>query len=726
MLSTERIARACARRPWLTLGAWVVGLVLAVASMVSLLDLTTEGEITSNPESERGYALLGEHFRPQPGAELEYVNELVLVRSENVDVDDPRYRIKVEAVLGAVRESGVAHNATSVYESGDEGLVSESRRATLIPVGLMGDCEESAERVVGIAEQSSDADFAVYVTGECSADSDLDRILGEDLKKGELYFGIPAALVVLVLVFGALVAAVVPLLVALFSIAIALGLAALFSQVFDLSVFLFQMTTVMGLAIATDYGLFIVSRYREERAAGREKLDAIAGAGATASRAVLFSGLAFVLAMCGLLLVPDTVLRSLGVGALTVGLVSVLAALTLVPALLGLLGDRVNALRVPLLGRVVGSAGREGGVWSGIARAVMRQPVASLLAALVLLLAAAYPVLDLRLSGPGIRSFPDEAPSKQGFLAVEEEFDVGTVDSAIVVVEGDMTARPLRRAVRRLETSLTRNPAFEDPEVEFSPDDRAASVEALVLGDSRDRAAIDAVRALRSDTVPAIFGETDAAVYVTGETAEEIDYTELMDFWLPRIIAFVLVLSFVLLTIAFRSVVLPFKAILLNLLSVGAAYGLLVLVFEKGVGAGLLGLRETEAVTTWVPLFLFTVLFGLSMDYHVFLLSRIRERYLRTGANDEAVAHAVSTTARVITGAALIIIVVFMGFASGEIAESQQVGFGVAVALLIDATIVRCVLVPASMKLLGAWNWYLPSWLRWLPDPHVEHESTRG
>ena len=211
---------------------------------------------------------------------------------------------------------------------------------------------------------------------------------------------------------------------------------------------------------------------------------------------------------------------------------------------------------------------------------------------------------------------------------------------------------------------------------------------------------------------------------VTGETAEEIDYTALTDVWLPRVIIFVLALSFVLLTIAFRSVVLPLKAILLNLLSVGAAYGLMVLVFQKGVGNELFGLRETQAVTTWVPLFLFAVLFGLSMDYHVFLLSRIRERYLRTGDNEEAVTYAVATTARVITGAALIIIAVFAGFASGDLVETQQVGFGVGIALLIDATIVRCVLVPSSMKLLGRWNWYLPSWLRWLPDPHVEHESS--
>jgi uncharacterized membrane protein YdfJ with MMPL/SSD domain len=724
LLSTQRIARACARRPWVTLGTWALALVLAVFTIIALLDLTTEGEITNDPESERGYALIGEHFPPGPGSD--YVNELVLVRSERVNVDDPRFRIKVDQVLETVRQSGAAHNATSIYESGDQALVAKSRRATLIPVGLTGDCEASADTVTEIAERASDDEFAVTVTGECSADSDLDRILNEDLETGELYFGIPAALVILVLVFGALVAAVVPLVVALFSIAIALGLAALFSQALDLSVFLFQMTTVMGLAIATDYGLFIVSRYREERAAGREKLDAIAGAGGTASRAVLFSGLAFVLAMCGLLLVPDSVLRSLGVGALTVGLVSVLAALTLVPALLGLLGDHVNALRVPLVGRAVDSAGDQGRVWSSIARAVMRRPLVSLLAAVVLLLAAAAPVLDLRLSGPGIRSFPDEAPSKQGFLALEQEFGVGTVDSAIVVVEGDPTARPLRDAIQRLRKSLGGNPAFRDPEVELSPDDQAVKIEALVVGDSRDREAIEAVQSLRNDTVPAIFADTDASVLVTGETAEEIDYTELMDFWLPRIIAFVLALSFLLLTIAFRSIVLPLEAILLNLLSVGAAYGLLVLVFEQGVGNELLGLRETEAVTTWVPLFLFTVLFGLSMDYHVFLLSRIRERYLRTGDNEEAVAHAVSTTARVITGAALIIIAVFAGFASGEIAETQQVGFGVGVALLIDATIVRCVLVPASMKLLGRWNWYLPSWLRWLPDPHVEHENVRS
>ena len=720
-LSTERIARACARHPWLTLGSWVIALILAVVTLVALLDLTSEGELTANPESRQGYDLIGQHFPPSP--DDEYVNELVLVRSQTHTVDDPVFRAKVEAVLREIRASGVAHNAMTFYESSDQALVSEDRGATLIPVGVQGDCEAGGDRLIAITRAAAGDDFEVLVSGECTADADLNRILDEDLKTGELYFGLPAALVILVLVFGALVAALVPLLIALFSIGIALGLAALLSQGLDLSVFLFQMTTVMGLAIATDYGLFIVSRYREERASGRAELPAIAASGGTASRAVLFSGMAFVLAMSGLLLVPDSILRSLGVGAMTVGLVSVVAALTLVPALLGLLGDRVNAVRIPVLGRAVDSAGTEGRFWSRIARAVMRRPVVSLVASVVVLLAAAAPVLDLRLSQAGLRSFPDDAASKAGFVALEEEFGVGTVDSAIVVVAGDTESPKLQAAVDRLVTELESNPAFRQPEVEVSPDRELAVVEALVVGDSRDAEAIGAVEQLRRATVPGVFGGIDARVLVAGETAEEIDYTALMTDWLPRIIAFVLVLSFVLLTVAFRSVVLALKAIFLNLLSVGAAYGLMVLVFQHGIGNEFFGLRETNLVSTWVPLFMFTVLFGLSMDYHVFLLSRIRERYLRTGDNTEAVAHAVATTARVITGAALIVIVVFVGFASGDLVETQQVGFGVAAALLIDATIIRCVLVPASMTLLGKWNWYLPSWLGWIPDPHVERET---
>ena len=651
------------------------------------------------------------------------MNELIVVRSDEATVDDEAFRDKVEALLAEMRSSGAVHNAESWYETEDDALVSASRRAIVIPVGLAGDPEDSADRLVGIVEAADGGGFAVTITGEWTLDRDINELVVHDLKVGELYFGLPAALVILVLVFGALVAAVVPLVVAIFSILVALALSALVGQAFDLSVYLVNMLTVMGLAIATDYGLFILSRYREERSRGRAEIDAIAGAGATASRAVLFSGLAFVLAMAGLLLIPDTVLRSLGVGALAVGLTSVVAALTLLPALLSLLGDRVNRLRIPLLGRSVESAGREGRFWSAIAGAVMRRPVVSVLLSAGILVAAAAPVLDLRMSTSGVRALPDGLPSREGFEALEEEFGVGTADSVLVVVEGDVISAPVREAVELVAGALEASTGFRQPEIERSPGGGAAIVEALVAGYSRDRKAIEAVERLRDEVVPVAFAGVDAEVFVTGETAEEIDYREITTTWLPRVIGFVLALSFVLLTLAFRSIVLPLKAILLNLLSVGAAYGLMVLVFQKGIGNELFGLREVEAVTPWAPLFLFAVLFGLSMDYHVFLLSRIRERYVATGDNTGAVAYAVGSTARVITGAALIIIAVFAGFASGDLVETQQVGFGVGVALLLDATIVRSVLVPASMKLLGRWNWYLPGWLGWLPDPHVERES---
>nr|MBA2474822.1 MMPL family transporter [Actinomycetota bacterium] len=502
-------------------------------------------------------------------------------------------------------------------------------------------------------------------------------------------------------------------------------LTALVGQAFELSFFVVNMISGMGLALGIDYSLFIVSRLREERARGREQLDAIAAAGATASRAVVFSGIAFVLALTGMVLVPDTILRSLAVGAILVGVVSVLAALTLLPALLGLLGDSVNALRIPWLGRAAErSAGQEGRFWGGIVRRVMRRPVVSLVASIALLLAAAAPVLDLHTGSAGIRTLPDRFPAKQGFLALEEAFGVGTNDSVQVVVDGDVRAPAVRAGIRRLEQRLAVNPLFRDPEVQLHEERNLAVVQALVLGDSRDRRAIRAVEQLRAVDVPAALAGTGAEALVTGETAEAIDYSALVGRWLPIVFAFVLGLSFVLLTIAFRSIVVSAKAIGLNLLSVGAAYGLLVLVFQWGVGNELFGFERVEAVEAWVPLFLFSVLFGLSMDYHVFLLSRIRERFTLTGDNSESVAYGVGSTARLITGAALIIIVVFSGFAAGDLVMFQQMGFGIAVSLLIDATLIRSVLVPAAMVLLGERNWYLPSWLRWLP--RVQVEGRRG
>jgi uncharacterized membrane protein YdfJ with MMPL/SSD domain len=719
-LSPSRLTSSSARHPWRAIAAWCVALLLGLVLIAAFIgDLTTESNVTNNPESEQAYDLMGSRIRYDPN---EQVNELIVVHSPTLTTESPAFRGKVQSLAAAIRKENavVVHDA---YERPQAGLVSKDHHAALITVGLIADAEADVDDVISEVERADGGAFDVTITGEWTYDRDLNQLSQDDLRSGELQFGLPAALVVLLLVFGAVVAGLVPILLALVSIIVALGLTVLLGQVFELSIFTFNMLSGMGLALGIDYSLFVVSRYREERAHGLEQLAAIDTAGQTASRAVVFSGIAFVLAMFGMVLVPDTILRSLATGAIVVGIVSMVAALTLLPALLGLIGDRINALRIPVLGRSAeAGTAREGRLWTAVVRGVMRRPALTAALSVALLLALSVPVLSLKIGFVGVRSTPDRFVAKQGFNALNREFGIGTLDDVQVVVDGDVASPDVRRGIQRISSRIASDPAFRRPETEIHPEGRIAVVSALPAGDSRDERSYDAVRRVRNTYVPEAFGDSGARALVTGETAESLDYFALVHRWLPIVFAFVLSLSFVLLTIAFRSIVVPVKAIVLNLLSVGAAYGLLVLVFQKGIGNELFGFQRAEAIEAWVPLFLFSVLFGLSMDYHVFLLSRIRERYVRTRDNEDAVAHGVASTARLITGAALIIIAVFSGFARGDLIMFQQMGFGVAVSLLIDATLIRTVLLPASMKLLGNANWYLPSWLGWLPDLHVEHE----
>ena len=722
---TERLAYASARHPWRTIAAWLVAIVVAVFLVGALLgdSLTTEGQVTNNPESIQGYDAIDEHF---PRRDL--TTELVVVRSETLTVNDPAFRRKVAELIALGRRTGSIAHARSYLTSGDRSLVSPDRHATLIPIRLKDPEDENVDAVIDVVRERNGEDgFQVAMTGEFTTDHDFNEVSQSDLEEGELRFGLPAALVILVLVFGALVAALLPLVLAIVSIAVALGLTALVAQGFELSVFVVNMLTGMGLALGIDYALFVVSRFREERAAEKEKVEAIAAAGATASRAVLFSGSAFVLAMLGLLLVQSTIMRSLAAGAILVGIVSVVAALTLLPAVLSLLGDRVNRLRVPVIGRAIGRAGRqESRFWGPIVRAVLRRPVVSLVAAAVVLLVAALPLFGMNIGAAGISTLPDNLISKQGVVALERSFPAAGADPAEIVVEGDVSSPEVRRGIERLRESFRRDHDFGAASLERSPDGEAVLLTVPVAADPLSDRALDAVKRLRADYVPAAFDGGEARVLVTGTTAENIDYFDVMKRWLPIVLAFVLGLSFVLLTVAFRSVVVAATAIVLNLLSVGAAYGLVVAVFQYGWGAGLLGFQQVDTIEAWVPLFLFAVLFGLSMDYQVFLLSRIRERFARCGDTTEGIAFGITSTARIITGAALIIVTVFLGFAMGDLVMFQQMGFGVAIALLIDATIVRSVLVPAAMKLLGERNWYLPVWLGWLPRIEVEREAQRG
>ena len=719
-LSTEALARASSRRPWRTIGLWVLAIVVAFVAIALLLgpNLTSEQELTNNPESYRANELVARHF-PNP----DETDEVVVVRSERYTVDDPEFRAFVTDVFERGRATGAVVGARTYYQTRDRTLVSRDRHATLIPIRLGEDAETGIEKVIDVVLAADRRPaFSAAITGEWTIDRDFNELAQSDLKEGELYFGAPAALLVLLLVFGTVVAAGLPLLLAIVSIIVALGLTALVAAVSDLSVFVINMLTAVGLALGIDYALFVLSRYREERARGASKDEAIATAGATSSRAVLFSGGTFVVALVGLLLVPDNIMRSLAVGAILVGIVSVVAALTLLPAVLGLLGDRVNALRVPFIGLAVASGDREARFWGQAARGVMRYPVASLVLSAGLLIAAATPVIDLKTGFPSVSTFPDSFVSKRGLDALQRNFRGGQADPVRIVVRGDARSADVRGAVDRLRDRLAQDRRYGRTAARTSPDGELVVVTTALPGAASDPVATRALRDIRSEHVPAAFAGVDATVLVGGETAQDVDYFDTMDYWRPIVFAFVLGLSFLLLVVVFRSIVVPLKAMLLNLLSVGVAYGLIVLVFEKGFLADFFGFRQVENVVAWVPLFLFCVLFGLSMDYHVFLLSRIRERFVATGDNAGAVLEGVATTARMITGAALIIIMVFIGFASGELVMFQQMGFGVAVALLVDATIVRSVLVPASMKLLGRWNWYLPSWLGWLPRLQIEGE----
>jgi RND superfamily putative drug exporter len=718
---TERLARSSALHPWRTVGLWFATVAVSVVTIGALLGdaLTTDAEITNDPESYQAYRLLAERLPPSPG-DASYGTEIVLVRSSTLTIDDPAFSLKVKDVARAVERTGAAERVSTFYDTRDRTLVSPDRDAAVVLVEMGSNPEDNVERLIEAARAAHGGAFDVTITGEWTADEDFNTLSQEDLEKGELYFGLPASLVVLLLVFGAVVAGLVPLLLAIVAIVVALALTALVGQAFDLSIFVVNMLSGMGLALGIDYSLFVLSRFREERRQGTEPLDAIGTAGATSSRAVLFSGFAFVVSMFGMVLVPDTILRSLAAGAILVGVVAVLAAMTLLPALLSLLGDRIDALRIPFVGR---SSVGEGRFWSSVVGRVMRRPVACLAVSVALLVAAAVPLLAIDLGFSGLRTLPDRFPSKQGFNALEEEFGVGTVNTVQVVVDGDVRTPDVRAALGRLSRRMEASGDFLQVRLDEHPDERLAVIEALPAGDSNDPRAIDAVERVREVDVPAAFRDVDARVLVTGETAEAVDYFELIRTWLPIVFVFVLGLSLVLLTIAFRSVVVAVKAVLLNLLSVGAAYGLLVLVFQKGVGNEIFGFQQVDAIEAWVPLFLFSVLFGLSMDYHVFLLSRIRERYGQTHDNTDAVTHGVASTARLITGAALIIIAVFAGFARGDLVMFQQMGFGVSVSLLIDATLIRSVLLPAAMKLLGDWNWYLPRWLDWLPHLDVEAET---
>jgi RND superfamily putative drug exporter len=730
-INPESFARASSRHPWRTVTIWVVVLAGAISLVAGGLfgdALTNAIDFTNEPEAKEAAGLIEDRLR---GEETD--SELVLITSDTSTVEDPAFAEYVGAVQQEVQALGpeVVRSVGSYLT--EDGPVSESGQAVLLPVlmtetdeDLLADDAKLVEEAVASVETPEG--FETHVAGPATLFNEFQEIIEEDIQKGET-IGVIVALIVLIVVLGAVVAGLIPIILAAFSIAIAMGVTALVGTVLDFSFFVQNMITMIGLAVGIDYSLFIVARYREERLHGRDKLEAIGRAGGTANRAVFFSGMTVVLALLGLLIVPNTIFRSLAAGAIFVVLVAVAASMTLLPAVLALMGDGINRLRVRKnAGRVEAGTG----FWDRATRVVMGRPVISLIVGAGFMIMLAIPYFSMHVGTSGVSTLPDDIESKRAFILLEENFAGGLTDPAQVVIDGDVASPEIEASVQELTAAVAQDQRFGPPNpLEVNEAGDLAVLAIPFRGDIFEDASIEALRDLRAEYIPAAFGDTNARVLVAGETAQNVDFFDQTDTYTPIVFAFVLGLSFMLLTVVFRSVVLPVKAILMNLLSVGAAYGMIVMFFQEDVGPGFvkdiastLNFIQVESVEAWLPLFLFAVLFGLSMDYHVFLLTRIREQYDKTGDNGGSVAYGLRTTAGIITGAALIMVAVFAGFAAGRLAPLQQMGFGLAVAVFLDATIVRVVLVPSAMKLLGRANWYLPRWLEWLPKLDVEgHEA---
>lgn len=726
---TERLARMSAKRPWWVVLLWVGLFVFSGYLIVNLLGdaLTTDADLTTNPESKQARALIEERLHgPQRS------NEIVIVQSQTLTVDDPAFQQHVEQLYQNITALGpdVIAGGTNYFESHDESLVSGDRHITILPftmTGTLADANDNVGAVIDIVDASETDQFELFIGGTASMGEDFQKAAEEDLQQGEL-IGVAIALIILALVFGALAASVIPIILAVVAITLAIGATSVLGVQFSFSFFVTNVITMIGLAVGIDYSLFVISRYREERARGLEKFDAIARSGATANRTVLFSGLTVVIALLGMLIVPQTIFRSIAAGSVLVALAAVGASLTLLPAVLSILGDKINWGAIPFVGKAQThfDEQRPGGLWEKLARTVMRHPLLSFTISAGMLVLASIPYFSINTGFSGVSTMPDSLQSKQAFVILDREFSAGLIAPAQVVIDGDVSGPEVQEAITRFQASIAGDPAYGAMQYETNEAGDLAVLAVPITGDPNSKAAESAVRELRNNHVPSAFSEIPVDVLVGGDIASNIDGFDMLEMYTPIVFTFVLGLSFILLLVVFRSIVVPIKAVIMNLLSVGAAYGILVLVTQQGVGADLFGFQQVESIEAWLPIFLFAILFGLSMDYHVFLLSRIRERYDVTGDNEEAVVFGVRSTGRLITGAALIMVAVFSGFAAGRLVMFQQMGFGAAIAVLIDATIVRSVLVPASMKLLGDWNWYLPGWLRWLPDVRVESAGSVG
>jgi uncharacterized membrane protein YdfJ with MMPL/SSD domain len=655
-------------------------------------------------------------------------DEHVLIQSSRLTVDDPPFRLAIAETAARLRRAQHVEDVVTPF-TGD-ALVSADKHSALVDFEITGDDLEGAKRLgpakdAIAAVQDRHPGLRIEQFGSVSSNKELNDTFSSDLAKAE-GLSLPLTFLILVLAFGSLVAALVPLSLGITTVVAALGLVALPSHISPIDSNLQSVILLIGLAVSVDYALFYLRREREERAAGRSERSALEVAAATSGRAVLISGLTVIAAMAGMFLSGDKTFISFAEGTILVVAIAILSSLTVLPAVLAWLGDRVEKGRIPYLSRLRRPAGQSR-FWSATVDRVMRRPWVAIVLAGGLLVALAIPALNMNIAVTSVDDLPQDLPVIKTYDRLRAAFPTEgvTVDVAVKADDVRTGAAAAGIAALRREAADAKN-ALGPGDVEIGGNGTVALVAIPTKGNGNDEVSTAALNDIRDRVVPATVGRVDgASVAVTGNAAQSKDFRDLLVSRLPLIFAFVFALAFLLMLFTFRSIVIPIKAIVLNLLSVGAAYGVLVLVFQDGHGEGVLGFSSNGGITSWLPLFLFVILFGLSMDYHVFILSRVREAWQGGMTTSEAVRHGISTTAGTVTSAAVVMVVVFSVFVTLSFLDFKEMGVGLAVAVLIDATIVRGVLLPASMKVLGDWNWYLPRWLEWIPTSQEARSPER-
>jgi uncharacterized membrane protein YdfJ with MMPL/SSD domain len=656
--------------------------------------------------------------------------EQVLIQGKgSLKSSDPRFETAARDVTRRLRATKHVTEVKYPFAAGNEGQVSKDGRSAIVTFKIPGDDDAAKERVDASlatvsAAQKAHPEVRVEQFGDASADKAISKSFDDDFQRAE-FLSLPITLIILLVAFGALVAAGLPLLLGMTAVMGTLGLLGPVSQIMPLEESISSVVLLVGLAVGVDYCMFYLRREMEERDAGRSADAALNAAAATSGHAVLVSGFTVMVAMAGMFLAGNAVFQSFAVGTIIVVAVAIVGSLTVLPAMLSFLGQKgwTEKGRVPYVAKLRHRNKGESRVWGAIIDVVLKRPVVSVVVSAGLMIALAIPALGMHTINPGVAGLSRSLPIMQTYDRLEAAFPGGSEPAVVAVEAANVNAPAVQAGIADLKRVAAKTEGLGQPiTVENNPHNTLATVDIPLAGDGTDNVSDAALARLRGDVVPSTIGKTDGVkANVTGMTAGSKDFNDTMKSHLPLVFGFVLGLTFLLLLVTFRSLVIPIKAIVLNLLSVGASYGILKLVFQDGHGEKLLGFHSIGGITSWLPLFLFVILFGLSMDYHVFILSRIREAVNGGMSTDRAISYGIKQTAGVVTSAAIVMVAVFSIFGTLSAIEFKQMGVGLAAAILIDATIVRAVLLPATMKLLGDWNWYLPSGLRWLPS--VRHES---